>query len=378
MVGARPVVAIWKSSWLPSSQTFVANQLQAMHRWQPLLLGVRRVPDGLPVAPDRAPFGAGLAGRAAHRLSAATGYMGVYDGLIRSSGATVLHAHFGTSAVAVLPVARRHRLPLVVTFHGYDVTSEARRTDAAGRRYRERLAEVFDHADTLIAVSDYIAGRLVSLGAPENKIRVQFIGIPTDGPAPAPLASRHGIVFVGRLIERKGVGDLLGAMAALPQDLRSVGLTIVGDGPLRGSLEAIARDTGLNVTWRGFETPTGVIEVLRRSAVFCAPSVSAAPGDAEAFGMVYLEAALQGLPVVAYATGGVPQAVVDGVTGLLAPEKDVAGLSQRLLALLTTPELAATLGASGRERVLRDFDVVARTAELEDIYTSAAGRARRS
>lgn len=377
MVGARPVVAVWKSSWLPSSQTFVANQLQAMHRWQPLLLGIRRVPDGLPVAPDRAPFGAGPVGRLTHRLSAATGYVGVYDGLIRSSGATVVHAHFGTSAVAVLPVARRHGLPLVVTFHGYDVTSEARRTDAAGRRYRERLAGVFDYADTLIAVSDYIAGRLVSLGAPENKIRVQFIGIPTDGPAPAPLASRRGIVFVGRLVERKGVGDLLGAMAALPQELRSVGLTIVGDGPLRGSLEAVARRAGLNVTWRGFETPAGVIEVLRESAVFCAPSVAAAPEDAEAFGMVYLEAALQGLPVVAYATGGVPQAVVDGVTGLLAPEKDVAALSHHLQALLTTPELAAALGTSGRERVLRDFDVVARTAELEDIYTSAAGRARR-
>ena len=377
VVDARPVVVVWKSSWLPRSQTFVANQLQAMQRWRPLLLGVRQVTDGLPVVPDRAPFGTGLVGRSVHRLSAMTGYLGVYDGLLRSSGAVVVHAHFGTSAVGVLPVARRHGLPLVVTFHGYDVTSEARRTDAAGRRYRERLSEVFAYADTLIAVSDYVAGRLVSLGAPEDKIQVRYIGIPTNGPDPAPLGSRRGIAFVGRLVERKGVGDLISAIAALPRELRSVDVTIVGDGPLRGSLEASARSAGLNVTWRGFESPSGVSEVLRESAIFCAPSVAAAPGDAEAFGMVYLEAALQGLPVVAYATGGVPEAVADGTSGLLAPEGDVRALSEHLRTLLMTPDLAHALGAQGRERVLRDFDIVARTAELEDVYTSAAGRAGR-
>ncbi|HUX70065.1 MAG TPA: glycosyltransferase [Cellulomonadaceae bacterium] len=376
MADARPVVVVWKSSWLPGSQTFVANQVGAMRRWRPLLLGVRRVPDGLPVAPDRAPFGAGRLGRGIHRLSAATGYLGVYDGVIRSSGATVVHAHFGTSAVGVLPVARRHGLPLVVTFHGYDVTSEARRTDPAGGRYRARLQEVFTYADTLIAVSDYVADRLVSLGAPAGKIRVQFIGIPTAGPEPAPLSSRRGIVFVGRIVERKGVADLLDAVAALPPELRSVPVTVVGDGPLRLHLQAASTSAGLDVTWRGFLTPARVAEVLRENAIFCAPSSTAASGDAEAFGMVHLEAALQGLPVVAYAHGGVPQAVADGVTGLLAPEKDVAALSEHLRTLLTNPGLASTLGAHGRERVLSDFDIVARTAELEDIYASAAARAR--
>ena len=376
MADARPVVVVWKSSWLPGSQTFVANQVGAMRRWRPLLLGVRRVPDGLPVTPDRAPFGAGRLGRGLRRLSAATGYLGVYDGLIRSSGATVVHAHFGTSAVDVLPVARRHGLPLVVTFHGYDVTSEARRTDPAGERYRSRLHEVFAYADTLIAVSDYVADRLASLGAPEGKIRVQFIGLPTTGPEPRPRSARRGIVFVGRLVEHKGVADLLHAVAALPSELRSVPVTIVGDGPLRSSLEDMAATEGLDVTWRGFIPPAEVTAALRENAIFCAPSVRSVAGDAEAFGMVYLEAALQGLPVVAYAVGGVPEAVAQDVTGLLAPERDVTALSGHLHTLLTNPDLASALGSRGRERVRRDFDIVARTAELEDIYASASARAR--
>lgn len=87
MTDNRPVVAVWKSTWLPRSQTFVANQLESMNRWRPLLLGVRHLEDGLPVAPDRAPFGSSLLSRGVHRLSAATGYRGVYDGVIRSSRA---------------------------------------------------------------------------------------------------------------------------------------------------------------------------------------------------------------------------------------------------------------------------------------------------
>ncbi len=376
MADARPVVAVWKSTWLPGSQTFVANQLGALRRWRPLLLGVHRLPDGLPVVPDRAPFGSGRLWRAVRRASATTGYLGVYDGLIRREGARVVHAHFGTSAVGVLPVARRLGLPLVVTFHGYDVTSEPRRTDPAGRRYRARLREVFAYADTLIAVSDHVAGLLVSLGAPEGRIRVLPIGIPTEGPEPRPLSARRGIVFVGRLVEHKGVEDLLGAVAALPADLRSVPVTIVGDGPLRPALEAAATTAALDVTWRGFVPPAEVAMALRENAIFCAPSIRSVAGDAEAFGMVYLEAALQGLPVVAYAVGGVPEAVARDVTGLLAPERDITALSGHLRTLLTNPELASALGSRGRERVRRDFDVVRRTAELEDLYASASARAR--
>jgi len=376
MTDNRPVVAVWKSTWLPRSQTFVANQLRSMNRWRPLLLGVRHIEDGLPVVPDRAPFGSSRLWRGVHRLSAATGYRGVYDGLIRSSEPKVVHAHFGTSAAAVLPIARRHHLPLVVTFHGYDVTSEPIRTDGAGRRYIRGLMEVFAYADTLIAVSNYVASRLVQLGAPAHKIRVQYTGIPTTCAPPDPGNRGRGIAFVGRLVEGKGVIDLIQAVATLPGEFRSVPVTIVGDGPLRATLQRAGDTAGIHMTWRGFVSPVEVTEVLRRNTIFCAPSSTAANGDAEAFGMVYLEAALQGLPVVAYSLGGVPESVQDGVTGLLAPEKDVVTLSHNLQSLLEDPERATNLGNNGRARVLRDFDIVNRTNELEELYDQAASRAR--
>lgn len=380
MTTSQPVVAVWKASWLPPSQTFVKNQLDALERWHPLLLGVRRV-EGLPVTPDLAPFGSGVVGRAAHRVSAALGYRGVYDRLLRSSQARLVHAHFGTSAVQVLPVARRHGLPLVVTFHGYDVTREPERAGGAGAGYRRRLADVFDYADVLLVNSEFLAGRLLALGAPEAKVRVHRIGIPVDAapePGPGGPNPREGVVFVGRLVEVKGVTDLLDAAGRLRAEGREVRLRVVGDGPLAPALRRQAEELGVAAELLGRRTPAEVATILRESAVFCAPSRTSADGQAEAFGMVFLEAALQGLPVVAYRHGGVPEAVEDGVTALLAPEGDVDALAQNLALLLEQPERARALGAAGRERVLRDFDVRRCTAELESIYDEVAAGGRRA
>ena len=380
MTTSQPVVAVWKASWLPPSQTFVKNQLDALERWHPLLLGVRRV-EGLPVTPDLAPFGSGVVGRAAHRASAALGYRGVYDRRLRSSGARLVHAHFGTSAVQVLPVARRHGLPLVVTFHGYDVTREPERAGSAGAVYRRRLADVFDYADVLLVNSEFLAGRLLALGAPEAKVRVHRIGIPVDAapePGPAAATSREGVAFVGRLVEVKGVTDLLTAVGRLHAAGQDVSLRIVGDGPLAPALRRQAEELGVAAELLGRRTPAEVAAILRESAIFCAPSRTSADGQAEAFGMVFLEAALQGLPVVAYRHGGVPEAVEDGVTALLAPEGDVDALAQNLALLLEQPDRSRALGAAGRERVLRDFDVRGCTAELESIYDEVAARGRRT
>lgn len=377
MDSSTPTVAIWKTSWLPASQTFVQNQVGAMRRWHPVLIGAHQLSDGLPVVADRAPFGRSVPARVAHRLSRATGYLGVFDRLLTSSGVRVIHAHFGTGGVAVAPVARRLGLPLVVTFHGFDVTRETQRSDRAGLRYQRRLRRLFDQADTLIAVSQFIADRLVALGADPSRIRIHHIGIPVETAPVGTGEDRSGVVFVGRLVDKKGVADLLEAMAALGERARGVPVRIVGDGPLRSQLEERARRAGLDVRFLGFRTAAEVAQVLRESAVFCAPSRTAPDGDAEAFGMVFLEAALQGLPVVSYRHGGVPEAVEEGVTALLAPEGDVAALTAHLRTLLDDPDLARSMGEAGRARVLRDFDVVRQSALLEDLYAEAATRSPR-
>lgn len=371
-MGARlPTVAVWKSTWLPPSQTFVRDQLAAMSRWRAVRVGVRALPDGLDVHPDRAPFHPGLLGRVVRRTSEATGYRGVYDRFLREEGVRLVHAHFGTSAVSVLPVARRLGLPLVVTFHGYDVTAEP--FGPHGARYRARLAEVFAYADRLLAVSDHLAGRLIELGAPESKVQVHHVGIPVGSQVPI-RSERRGIVFVGRLVEVKGVDDLLAAVDRLGPAHAGVRVRIVGDGPRMPALRSAAKSTEAAVELLGRLPSYEVAHELSRAAVFCAPSRTSATGQEEAFGIVYLEAALHGVPVVAYRHGGVPEAVADGVTGLLAPEGDIDALAANVRALLDDPERAMSMGRAGRERVLREFDVRERTAELESIYDEVVRR----
>lgn len=366
-------VAVWRDLWLSDTETFVRDQLVSLERWEPFLVGLRRRPNVLGVEPDLAPLPAHQARRAK-----VLGSLGVrrllLDGL-RRSGARLLHAHFGTSAVHALPVARAAGLPLVVTFHGHDVTSTPRAPWGMGREYRRRLRQIFAHAERLVAVSEFIAGRLLALGAPEGKVVVLPIGIDTAAARAAQVdrSGRSGVLFLGRLVPKKGVDDLLEAFALLPEDLRrSTPLRIVGGGHERERLERLAAARGLPAQFLGHVPPAEAAALLRSAQVLVAPSRTAPDGDSEGFGMVFLEAAAWGTPQVAYAHGGVPEAVLDGVTGLLAPEGDVPALAERVARLLRDRALAERLGLQGRERALREFDVRDRTSALEKLYDEVA------
>lgn len=388
----RPRVAVWREVWLADSETFVRDQVRAMQRWDPFLVGLRRRPNVLGVEADLAPLATTRLTEARTQYLGTLGLRGRLVAGLREAGVDLVHAHFGTSATHALPVARAAGLPLVVTFHGYDVTRTPTLRFPFGAEYRRRLAGVFDYASRLVAVSDFIAGELVRLGAPEHKIVVRHIGIAIDDGAPAhlspddgassltpddgassagqgPVDARRGVVFVGRLVAKKGVDHLLEAVALLPGEVRAEHpLVVIGDGPLRAGLESRARELGVDARFLGHLPPEEVRRRFAAARVLGAPSRTAHDGDAEGFGMVFLEAAAQGTPAVAYRHGGVVEAVVDGRTGLLSDEGDVAGLTENLRRLLTDPGLARSLGEAGRARVLADFDIRRCTARLEDLY----------
>ncbi|GGL91404.1 glycosyltransferase [Nakamurella endophytica] len=368
----RPAkVVVWRDYWLAPSETFIRDQVASLQRWQPVTVGRRQFSRTL-VTADHAPYGDSLAGRVLSLLPPAPQVSRGYRDVFADPEVAVVHAHFGPDGVRALRHARRAGKPLLVTFHGMDVTALPNRR-WAGRRYRRQLTALFAGAHTLIAVSEFIAGQLEALGAPREKIAVHYIG--TDVPAARQAAAeRRGILFVGRLVEKKGVADLFRAVADLPGELARTPVTVVGYGPLRAQLEQRAAETGVDARFLGRRSSAEISDLLAQHAVFCAPSRRAADGDSEGFGMVFLEAAAAELPVASYRHGGIGEAVVDGTTGLLADEGDVAGLSAALRTLLTDPDLARRLGRAGRERVVAEFDVRERTAELEKLYDAAAAQ----
>ena len=369
-------MAIWRNNWLPPSETFIRNQIAALDLWDAQRVGLVRVSPSI----AEADFVTMAAPRLALPLRGLqwlyprfyrAGLMGLERARrhLEQSNVQLIHAHFGFDAILASDLARRAHVPLVVSFHGYDVTGKAG-SDLRQRWYERELRGVFEQAHTLIGVSDFITAQLIALGAPAEKVVTSYIGIPVSNPPRSNTAD--GICFVGRLAENKGTADLLKAVSMLPSPFRSVRVTIVGDGPMRSQLEAQAIRLSINAEFVGLQPSSEVTRFLEGSSIFCAPSKTSASGGREAFGMVFLEAACARLPIVSYRHGGVPEAVADGESGLLVPEGDVEALCAALADLLSNPEKATLFGQAGRDRVTSRFDIRTCTANLENIYDRAA------
>jgi glycosyltransferase involved in cell wall biosynthesis len=280
---------------------------------------------------------------------------------VRSLEPVMIHAHFGVEGVYALEVARRLRIPLVTTFHGFDATTS--RTDLLRSGH----------------VSEFIRERVLRLGFPPERCVTHYIGVDVEGIAgrSAPSHRREGgrepiVLHVARLVEIKGTRYLLEAFARVIASGVDARLVVIGDGPLRSRLEAYARSLGVceRATFLGTLPNSIVLDRLRDAAVLALPSVTIASGAVEGLGLVLLEAAAAGVPAVATRHGGIPEAVVDGQTGVLIEERDVDALADALRTLLTNEGERAAMGAAARDYVARKFDVNRQTAALESLYES--------
>lgn len=363
-------VLLFRSELLPVSETFIAVQAGALRRYEPWFAGLKRVAGGLALDEARVVAAAEtdwLRGKVARRVYLRTGFAPGFLRRVEAVGAELIHAHFAVDACAALAVRRWLKVPMVVTLHGYDVTSEdtALRVSGAGRAYLRRRCALWDEARVFVCVSEWIRRKALERGFPEEKLWVHPIGIDLEAFRPEAGTKEPLVLFVGRLVEKKGCGYLLRAMRRVEEQMPEARLVVVGDGPLRGSLEAEAR--GLpRCEFAGAGSAEEVREWMRRAAVVAVPSVVAATGDAEGMCLVVLEAQAMGVPVVAFRGPGIE--VVDGETGLLVRERDAGALAEALVTVLQYESLAARMGVAGRARVARLFDLRRQTAELEDKY----------
>jgi colanic acid/amylovoran biosynthesis glycosyltransferase len=381
---SRRIVAIFKSDLLPISETFILAQANALRRFEPRFVGLRRIRPSLEI-PDNAIVAAD--GDSPLRQCARGLYktMGIGPGFhkkVQDSGAHLIHAHFAIDGVLALPLAKRLRIPLIVTLHGYDVTisdTEYSRS-RTGRLYLHRRRNLWEQAALFICDSDFLSARAAKIGFPESKLRTHYIGVDRRAfrrvEEPSDQAS---VLFVGRLVEKKGCDLLIRAMSIVQQELPDVVLTIIGDGPMRESLDRLAKSLDVRCRFLGSRSSEEIKQMLQRATIFCAPSRTAKSGDSEGLGIVFLEAQAMGVPVVSSFHGGIPEAVIHGETGLLAPEGDYHTLAEHLQLLLRREDLRALYGARGIQWIREAFDIEMLTNGLEDIYEeilAAAGAAR--
>ena len=253
-----------------------------------------------------------------------------------AKGADVVHAHWLPSGFTALATGK----PFVVQLWGTDVE--------LARRVRWLFRPILRRAKLVVCASNALAEAARELGARDVRVIPSGVAIPSDiGPPDEP---PHAL-YIGRLSEEKGVLELAEAARGLP-------LVVVGDGPLRARLPQAL----------GFVPPAEVGVYLERAAIVVCPS------RREGYGVVAREAMAHGRPVIATSVGGLPDAVIDGETGLLVPPRDVEALRGALERLLGDADLRGRLGTAAR-RVAEDrFGLDAAAEATIDAYEAVLVR----
>ena len=369
-------VAIFRHNLFKTSEPFIAAQGQHLQRYRPVYFGRLRAgqpPEGAEclTLQDLAP-GCSLPLIAWQMLSRDPG---PYQRLLKDHRPSLMHAHFGIEGVYALPLTRRLHVPLVTTFHGFDATlatyallsSPAYAHFPLWRRKLAREGELF------LCASSFIRERVLALGFPEARTRTHYIGVDCRTIRPRnPAEEELTILHVARLVEVKGTRHLLRAFASLARRHADAKLVIIGDGPLRRSLQVLATTLQVRdrVRFLGALPHAQVLAWMRKAAMLVLPGVRTATGRTEGLGLVLLEAAATGVAVIGSRVGGIPEAVADGHTGLLVPERDECALAECLGKLLDDPAMRHRMGAQGRALAEQRFDLHQQTAALETLYDS--------
>ena len=292
--------------------------------------------------------------------------------VLEQANAELLHIYFGHIAVHLLPVIEEWRKPSVVSFHGADVM-----VDLEKPAYRAATTRMLARVRLVLVRSESLRTALVELGCPAGKIRIQRTGIPLQQvPFQArdwPADGRWRLLQACRLVEKKGLRTSLRTFAQFAASFRQAHFTIAGEGPLLDELREMARelDVADQVTFSGFVSQSQLRELFYASHLFVHPSETGSDGNQEGVPNSMLEAMASGLPVFATTHGGIPEAIEDGTSGVLVPERDAAALAQQLIALTAQPDVLAQLADRGAQAVAAKFEQRAQVAKLEEYYFEA-------
>ena len=284
----------------------------------------------------------------------------------------IIHAHWPfPHAYIALGAAKLFRIPLVLNFHGAELLLIRKK-----KWVKPLLKFAIGQAQAVFANSSFTASKIKAL----RNVDVEWSPYGTTlefgnrnsefGMEPHPINGKFKILFVGRHIERKGICYLIEAAKYLPRDLFEI--RIVGVGDLTEQLKeqaanVIARNASdeaiqggsaalpAEIIFTGKLSPEALANEYKTANVFTLPAIVDSKGDTEGLGVVLIEAMELGLPIVASNVGGIPDVVVDGVSGILVPEKDPEALASAYKRLAAEPELVKQLLAGSRKRIAECF-----------------------
>ena len=301
--------------------------------------------------------------------------------VIEEQDVKMIHAHFGPSALNIFPLCKRLNLPLLVTFHGYDMSSLL-----SDKTYFSNLKELFNYEYTyIISVSKKMAEILGKIGANSSRIYTHYIGVPMNDfkfikrkSIKEKIANKEKIEFlqVSNFVEKKGHEYTILAFKKFISKFPNSRLTLGGDGPLRANIEILCEnlDIGRKVKFLGKISKREVIEEMKEADLFLHHSVTAKNGDKEGIPTVIMEAMAMGLPVISTYHSGIPELIDDGINGFLVEEKDVDGYVGAINKII---ECDHEMGEKSFQTINNNFNLNVQNKKLVEIYKEILDDAKR-
>jgi colanic acid/amylovoran biosynthesis glycosyltransferase len=376
-----PVVACYCATFLKPEMLHIYRQITALERVFPVVLARKRENAA------RFPFDKIdiVAKPALHFLrrfwfrqvrdkpwQISSGELRALTNVLARRNAQLLHIYFGQIAVHLLPLIRTWEKPSIVSFHGADAIVEMNKP-----AYREATRQMLAAVKFVLVRSESLRRAVVDLGCDERKIEVQHTGIPLDefpfrerNFPPRSDGGEWRLMQAGRLIEKKGLPVTLRAFASFLTQYPNATLAIAGDGPLLGQIQDLARELKIDnrVSFTGFISQEQLRDLYYASHIFLHPSEIGPDGNQEGIPNSMLEAMASGLPVFATQHGGIPEAIENGVSGLLVPERNHDELGRALLDAVQDPGFLSRIARAGADVARKNFDLRVQARRLEDIY----------
>lgn len=296
-------------------------------------------------------------------------YPNCFEQVIQEKNIPLLHAHFGRTGQDAVALRQKIGIPLITSFYGIDASKDFRKT-----RYINKLHHLFEVGDLFLVLGSNMAQRLTDFGCPAHKIQIQHLGIDLNRfkyHAQKEKNPRTILLYCGRLVEKKGITYAVEAFAKIAKKWPTLDFHIVGDGELRPEVEYQIRAFHLKdrVFLHGELAHDDVAQFMKAAHLFILPSTVASDGDMEGTPTVLLEAQASKIPVISTYHADIPEVVLDGISGYLAPENDSKTLSEYLDDLMHHPEQWPQMGKAGRQHIKRHYNIETEIQNLESIYS---------
>jgi colanic acid/amylovoran biosynthesis glycosyltransferase len=358
--------------YLNFSETFIYEQIRNMTQFNPVVftLNTNKNTEKFPVKELYSVSSLPKIQQTEENIRSIFGRSLYFRELIKKLDVKLIHAHFAYMGNYALQFKKYFNIPLVTSFYGLDIYQLTKNP-----LYKLQLKRLFKHGDFFLPYSSVMYERAIELGCPKEKLMTFTVGIDLQKFRFKERKPGRTInmLYIGRLVEKKGVHYLIQAFAKSYERHRNIKLTIIGDGPLYDQHAAEIKKLGLSqqITMLGY-VPDLAAEI-ERADFFLSPSVVARSGDAEGgINVTVIEALASGMPaIVTRQTQS--DLIFNGKTGFIARERDAEDLSNKMNIFIEKPELITQFGIIGR-RSVEKLDSKDQVIKLERIYSELIGK----